>query len=146
MFGPDAVTPIGPVVAVGVPKPAAGPVGPVPPVGPVGPTGPPRATFWVVAFLTVPVLVSNKSSKSSDATEVSADTALKSWAASMFVLALLFCVEFNPWEAVSVLTRLPRAVEVVVAKFASSPKAAANSFRVFSVSGAESIIAAVIVA
>ena len=45
MFGPDAVTPIGPVVAVGVPKPAAGPVGPVPPVGPVGPTGPPRATF-----------------------------------------------------------------------------------------------------
>ena len=54
----------------------------------------------------------------------------------MFVLALLFCVEVNPWESVSILTRLPRAVEVVVLKLASSPNAAANSFSVFNVPGA----------
>lgn len=38
--GPLAVTPIGPVLALGVPKPAAVPFGPVGPVGPVGPSGP----------------------------------------------------------------------------------------------------------
>ena len=38
--GPDAVIPIGPVDAVGVPNPAAAPVGPVGPVGPSEPVGP----------------------------------------------------------------------------------------------------------
>ena len=46
-----------------------------------------------------------------------------------YVLAASICDNFNPiW------------VDTVVAKFGSSPKAAASSLRVFNVSGAESII------
>jgi len=39
----------------------------------------------------------------------------------------------------SILNLLPKAVEVVVAKFASSPNAAANSFKVLRAEGEESI-------
>ena len=49
VFGPDDVIPIGPVVAVGVPKPAAGPAtvlaapsSPSSPASPGGPGGPPE--------------------------------------------------------------------------------------------------------
>ena len=44
----------------------------------------------------------------------------------------------NPCAAVSILNLLPNAVDVVVAKLASSPRACANSFKVLRVSGAES--------
>ena len=50
----------------------------------------------------------------------------------IFVLAFDFCVELRPCDAVSTLTRLPSAVDVVVAKFGSSPRAAASSFNVSS--------------
>ena len=54
------------------------------------------------------------------------------------VAALVFCVEVNPWLLASTLNLLPNAVEVVVAKFESSPRAAASSFNVFKALGAES--------
>src|SRR5210317_785412 len=62
-----------------------------------------------------------------------------------FVLAFDFCVLVRPCAAVSTLNLLPSAVEVVVAKLASSPRAAANSFRVLRVSGAESTVLAICV-
>src|SRR6056300_355900 len=58
------------------------------------------------------------------------------------VLALVFCVAVNPCALVSTLNLLPSAVEVVVAKLASSPKAAASSFSVFRASGAVSTMPA----
>ena len=54
------------------------------------------------------------------------------------VAAFVFCVEVNPWLLTSILNLLPNAVEVVVAKLASSPNAAASSFNVFKALGAES--------
>ena len=48
----------------------------------------------------------------------------------------------NPCEAVSTLNLFPNEVDVVVAKLASSPKAAANSSNVFKAAGAELTIPA----
>ena len=55
-----------------------------------------------------------------------------------FVIAFACCVPVKPCEAVSTRRRFPNAVEVVVLKLASSPKAAANSLSVFNAAGAVS--------
>ena len=55
-----------------------------------------------------------------------------------FVIALPCCVAVSPWDAVSTLSLFPNDVDVVVAKFESSPRAAASSLRVFRALGAES--------
>ena len=57
-------------------------------------------------------------------------------AASMFVRALLCWVLFSPWVAVSVRTRLLRAVVTVVAKAGSDPSASASSLSVSRAPGA----------
>ena len=55
------------------------------------------------------------------------------------VKALAFCVVVRFWLFTSILSLLPKAVVTVVLKLASSPRAAANSFKVSSAVGLESI-------